>query len=269
MSVTLQEVISDLRDEQAALGAVLDRIPPKEWDEPTHAVGWMVRDQVTHLAFFDEKAAQSIRNPAAFAAELNALDSLPDQEERYLRQGRGMTHVALLEWWHRASADLIEVARTLDAKTRMPWYGPDMNGISFITARLMETWSHGLDVVDAVHEDRPDTDRLRHVAFLGVRTRAFSYTNRGLAVPETPVRVELTVPGGGIWVFGDQDAEALIKGSATDFCRVVTQRRHVADTRLEMTGAAAEEWMIMAQAFAGPPGPGRDPGEFAELRTHS
>ena len=53
-----------------------------------------------------------------------------------------------------------------------------------------------------------------------------------------------------------------IVGSARDFCRVVTQRRHVADTDLQVTGPAAAEWMRLAQAFAGPPGPGRRPGQF-------
>jgi uncharacterized protein (TIGR03084 family) len=139
-----------------------------------------------------------------------------------------------------------------------------MSAASFITARLMETWSHGLDVVDTVGADRPDTDRLHHVAYLGVRTRAYSYTVRGKERPTTPVRVELTSPSGEKWVFGDADAPDFVRGTATDFCRVVTQRRHLSDTNLEIHGPAAEEWMGIAQAFAGPPGQGRRPGEFAE-----
>jgi uncharacterized protein (TIGR03084 family) len=138
-----------------------------------------------------------------------------------------------------------------------------MSPASFITARLMETWSHGLDVADAVGRASPDTDRLRHVAYLGVRTRAYSYTVRGKEQPPTPVRVELTAPSGETWVFGDADAADVIRGTATDFCRVVTQRRHLSDTNLEIHGPAAEEWMAIAQAFAGPPGQGRRPGEFA------
>jgi hypothetical protein len=61
---------------------------------------------------------------------------------------------------------------------------------------------------------------------------------------------------------GEDSEENIVRGSATDFCRVVTQRRHIADTRLEVAGPAAQEWMGIAQAFAGPPGPGRQPGEF-------
>jgi uncharacterized protein (TIGR03084 family) len=174
-----------------------------------------------------------------------------------------MAPSGVLDWWRTASSALIGTARTLDPKARLPWYGPDMGAASFITARLMETWSHGLDVVDVVDGDRPDTDRLRHVAFLGVRTRAYSYMVRGMQPPETPTRVELTSPAGEKWVLGDADAVEVIRGTSTDFCRVVTQRRHLADTNLEVRGPAAEEWMAIAQAFAGPPGRGRRRGEFA------
>jgi hypothetical protein len=37
----------------------------------------------------------------------------------------------------------------------------------------------------------------------------------------------------------------------------VTQRRNVADTGLLISGETATDWMSVAQAFAGPPGPGR------------
>jgi uncharacterized protein (TIGR03084 family) len=137
----------------------------------------------------------------------------------------------------------------------------------FVTARLMETWSHGLDVVDVVAIPRPDTDRLRHVAFLGVRTREFSYVTRGLPPDTTPVYVELTAPSGATWTYGDAAAENRITGSAGDFCRVVTQRRHLADTNLRVTGPAAQDWMRIAQAFAGPPGEGRRPGQFPKDRA--
>jgi uncharacterized protein (TIGR03084 family) len=117
-------------------------------------------------------------------------------------------------------------------------------------------------VVDVVGIARPDTDRLRHVVFLGMRTREFSYVNRGLTPNTTPVRVELTAPSGAAWSYGEDGADNRISGTAVDFCRLVTQRRHLADTGLRVTGPAAEEWMRVAQAFAGPPGQGRRSGQF-------
>ncbi|MGY1698098.1 hypothetical protein [Geodermatophilus sp. SYSU D00766] len=50
-----------------------------------------------------------------------------------------------------------------------------------------------------------------------------------------------------------------MSGTALDFCLVVTQRRHRADTALTVTGDLAARWMAVAQAFAGVPGPGRPP----------
>ena len=259
------ELLDDLADEQGALDLVLARMTAAQWDLPSHAPGWRVRDQITHLAHFDEKAALAIADADAFRADAAATRGAEGRdryEARYLQRGRAVTPGALVDWWRRAGAALVAAARALDGKARLPWYGPDMSARSFVTARLMETWSHGLDVVDVVGLSRPDTDRLRHVVHLGLITRRFSYVTRGLPPDDTPIHVELTAPSGAAWTFGEPTAENRIAGSARDFCRVVTQRRHVADTHLRITGPAAEEWMRLAQAFAGPPGEGRRPGQF-------
>lgn len=74
--------------------------------------------------------------------------------------------------------------------------------------------------------------------------------------------MELTAPDGATWVWGPADAENRVTGTALDFCLLVTQRRHRADTDLVATGPVADEWLSIAQAFAGPPGTGRRPGQF-------
>ncbi len=263
MSSAFEDVIRDLAEEHAALKKVLRAMPDSTWDLPSHAPGWMVRDQVSHLAYFDEAAELAIRDPEAFTASVAAATSANSSvEEQYLGKGRAMTHGQLFDWWKGASSSLVAAARLVDPKARLPWYGPAMSGVSFLTARLMECWSHGLDVVDVAGVSRPDTDRLRHVAFISFRARPFSYATRGLTMPDIPVRAELTSPGGEPWVFGEDDAVNVVRGTATDFCRVCTQRRHLADTGIVIEGDAAREWMEIAQAFAGPPGQGRQPGEF-------
>jgi uncharacterized protein (TIGR03084 family) len=264
MNDDLNAIIDDLDAEQAALRAVLGALPALDWDKPTHAVGWSVRDQVSHLAYFDEAATRAMQTPEAFMAEVQEILAGGGEglEAGYLTRGREMSPDDLLDWWRTASQALIAAARRVDASARVPWYGPAMSAASFITARLMETWAHGLDIVDVVDGDRPDTDRLRHVAFIGVRARPYSYSVRGKTPPGTEVRVELTLPSGRDLEFGEAGTANVVRGTATDFCRVVTQRRHPADTNLEISGPAAEEWMAIAQAFAGPPGEGRRPGEF-------
>jgi uncharacterized protein (TIGR03084 family) len=137
-----------------------------------------------------------------------------------------------------------------------------MGMVSFVTARLMETWAHGQDVVDGLGVVREPTARLRHVAEIGVRARPWSFAVRGRPVPEAPVRVELTLPDGSRWAAGPEDAADVVRGTALDFCLVVTQRRHPADVSLAVSGPVAREWISIAQAFAGPPGAGRRPGQF-------
>lgn len=264
MSDAFTGVVDDLRDEHAALRVVLEAVPLAQWEKDTHAPGWAIRDQVTHLAFFDEAAMTAIADPEKFVADAARMNSETGGggDPAYLIEARKRPAAEILAWWQDASARLVESARTLDATRRMPWYGPPMAATSFITARLMECWSHGLDVVDVAGVTREATDRLRHVAFLGVRTRNFSYVTRGLEPNTEPMRVELLSPSGEVWLFGEADAPNSIKGPAIDFCQVVTQRRNVADTDLTVSGEAAAEWMRYAQAFAGPPGEGRKPGQF-------
>ena len=266
--VDLAALIDDLAAEQAALGAVLDVLSADDWERPTHAPGWAVRDQVAHLASFDGSAAQAIRDPEAFRAAARAERRPSGDQPDYIEHGRTLAPADLLAWWRTASADLVAAARTLAPDARLPWFGPAMSAASFLTARLMETWSHGLDVVDVVGAARPDGDRLRHVALLGVMARPYSYTTRGLTPSDVPVRVELLAPSGARWEFGPADAADRVSGSAAEFCAVVTRRRHVADTGLIVQGPAAEEWMLIAQAFAGPPGEGRQPGEFPKQSAH-
>jgi uncharacterized protein (TIGR03084 family) len=134
---------------------------------------------------------------------------------------------------------------------------------SALTARIMETWAHGQDVADAIGVHRLPTARLRHVAHIGVRARPFAYAIRNMALPDGDVHVSLDPPGGGEpWTWGDEHAPDRVTGPALDFCLVVTQRRHLDDTSLLADGPLAQEWMEIAQAFAGPPGAGREPGQF-------
>jgi uncharacterized protein (TIGR03084 family) len=211
-----EQLLADLAAEQAALDTVLTRMTEAQWDLASPSPGWLVRDQVTHLAHFDEAATLAITDADAFRADAVAARASVDRgtyEARYLGRGRAMKPSELRAWWRGAGERLLAAARPIDPKARLPWYGPEMGAATFVTARLMETWSHGLDVVDAVGIPRPDTDRLRHVVFLGIRTREFSYVTRGLAPDTTPVYVELTAPSGATWAYGDTTAANRIAGA--------------------------------------------------------
>lgn len=259
----MQQVCDDLAAEHAGLDEVVAGLGEQELDTPTPAAGWSIRHQIAHLAFFDEQARLAATDPEAFAAAVNA--ALADSAAfatGHLQPGLEKSGPELLAWWRSIRALMLEALRGLEPRTRLPWYGPPMGARSFATARLMETWAHGQDVADALGLRRTPTDRLRHVAHLGVRTFGWSFQNRGLPVPDHPVRVELNAPSGAVWTWNEEENADVVRGDAEHFCLVVTQRRHVADTALRLVGPIARQWMEIAQVFAGPPGPGRQPGQF-------
>ena len=261
----VQDVAADLVAEQQALDEVVAGLDAADWAASTPSAGWAVSDQVAHLTYFDRAAATAITAPEAFRAsvdELWAAARRNEGDDLTLGPFRALSSDDLLAAWRDGRMLLAKAAVTLTDDDRVEWYGPSMGARSFLTARLMEAWAHGQDVVDAVGGHRPASDRLRHVAQLGVITRRWSYANRKMAVPDVEIDVALTAPSGDQWTWGPGGAPEVIRGPAEDFCLVVTQRRHLDDTDLEVVGDAARDWLLLAQAFAGPPSDGPDSGSF-------
>jgi uncharacterized protein (TIGR03084 family) len=257
-------LVADLRAEHTELHARLARLAEPDWARETPAVGWSIQDQVAHLAFFDEAATLAMLDADAFRAQLAAVGDDPRQLiELHIRSGRALVSEQVFTWWQRARIRLLDGLSRHAGGERVPWYGPGMSVASLATARLMEVWAHGQDVVDALGLEREPTVRLRHIAHLGVRARPYSFAVRGLEVPAADVYVELVGPAGERWTWGEPTSSDRVVGSALDFCWVVTQRRHLTDADLVVSGNGARAWMAIAQAFAGPPGAGRQPGQFA------
>jgi uncharacterized protein (TIGR03084 family) len=258
MPVDMAALAADLAAESAVTRALVAGLDEVGWRTPTPARGWDIADQISHLAYFDEVAVQSAVRPDEFRADLAAAPGSVNPDAIAARY-RDRTGAELLTWFDAARASLLDIFPTIDPQQRLPWFGPPMSAASSLTARLMETWAHTQDIADALGVTREPTGRLRHVAHIGVGARAFSYAARGQTMPGTPVRVELTAPDGTVWTWGPADAADRVTGTALDFCLLVTQRRHRDDLALTIDGPAAEQWMAIAQAFAGPPGRGRSP----------
>jgi uncharacterized protein (TIGR03084 family) len=264
----IASLVGDLVAESGELRAVLEPLPAGDWARLTPAAGWTILDQVTHLAYFDDATRLSITDPARFQAEAGQLTADgQDFPDRIAAQFHDTAPREALAWFAGSRDRLAQAFREADPATRLPWYGPAMSPASSVTARLMETWAHGQDVLDTIGIARVPTDRLRHVADLGIRARRYSYAVNGLAPPADPIRVELAAPDGQRWTWGPEDARDRVAGDALDFCLVVTQRRHRDDTGLDVRGPAAEQWIAVAQAFAGPVGPGRPPGHVTAPAT--
>jgi len=259
----LSTVLDDLRAEGDDLDDLVAGLPAVGWAMATPAPGWTVAHQIAHLAWTDAVALRSVTDPDGFAAVLRlAVEDPGGFVDAGAAEGAAEEPATLLARWRAGRSALIEALRALAPGVKLPWFGPPMSAASMATARLMETWAHGQDVADALGVERVPTARLKHVAHLGVRTRAFGYLVHGLPVPETEVRVELTGPDGERWSWGPEDAPDRVTGPALDFCLLVAQRRHRSDLALVAEGGA-DTWLDVAQAFAGPPGAGRPPGAYA------
>ncbi len=252
----LQQAI-DFREECDALFALLDPLDEQDWEKRTQFKGWTLNDVVAHLHFGDYAANLALQDDAAFIEFRRSLAGASKQGPSHLE----LTHVwlngaknrALLKRWRDFSLEMTDRFAAADPKLRVKWFGPDMSVLSSITARLMETWAHGQSVYDKLGKVRKDTDRIKNIVVIGLNTFGWTFTNRGLAVPEERPYVRLTAPSGALWEWNQPNPENFIEGSAVEFCQVVTQTRNLADTQLRVVGTTAASWMSIAQCFAGPP----------------
>jgi uncharacterized protein (TIGR03084 family) len=244
------DLVADLAAEQDALVSVLEQLAPDDWFRPTPAWSWDVRDTVSHLADTDELAVDTcIDGPRALGRVAARCASSEDLTLLGVLKGRRRSGAEVLEWWKQAQIEEREILLRLDPQMRVPW-GLGMRPPSFVTARLMETWAHSLDVHAALGTAPVDTDRLRHVAWIGVRALPYACSVAGVAPPEGPLRVELTLPSGAVWSFGASDAADRITGPASEFCRVFVQRIGLdAAPNLVAEGAGAGLALRVARSY--------------------
>lgn len=260
----MDNICMDLNAQYREFDSLVSGLSKKIWFAVTPFFGWTIFDQVAHVAFFDSQALLAIKAPEMFTDSAKSILQLLSSEGEWPPKTNpllGPEHPdALMILWRTTRTELLKRLEPIAPKQRIVWYGPDMSARSFATARLMEVWAHSQDVFDTLRVKRKNTARLQHVAHIGVTTFAWSFAVRKLSPPKSRPRVELIGPSGECWVWGEPDAEETVTGSAEEFCLVVTQRRNIADTRLQYRGDQVKQWLSFAQAFAGvaqtPPAPG-------------
>ena len=251
-------IIDDLQTESEALDALVGGLTPRQWAQATPAPRWTIAHQIGHLWWTDQVALLSITDEPRFDALVaGAQATVGTFVDDAAEEAAAVPPEELLAAWRGTRAELHDALRTVADGHKLHWFGPPMSGASMATARLMETWAHGVDVADTLGVPVVATERLKSVAHLGVRTRDYAFAVHGLTPPHEPFHVELTAPGGQVWDWGPADATQRVGGSALDFCYLVTQRRPRAELDLVAEGADAQHWLGIAQAFAGPPGVGR------------
>ncbi len=251
-------IVDDLRAESDDLDRLVAPLPEAAWATATPAPGWSIAHQIAHLLWTDRVALVAVTDEAAFGDVLATAAGNPTGfvDEAAEELAATPPAVLLADWRTTRRRLHYELSAVPDGR-KLQWFGPPMSAASMATARLMETWAHGLDVADTLGVRRPATARLRSIAHIGVRTRDHAFVVHGLIPPPEPFHVALHAPDGDTWTWGPDDAPQRVTGSAEDFCALVTQRRPRAELDVVADGPDAVRWLTIAQAFAGPPGPGR------------
>ncbi|BAX90216.1 TIGR03084 family metal-binding protein [Mycobacterium shigaense] len=250
--------VAELRAESDDLDALVAPLAAQRWADPTPAPGWTIAHQIGHLLWTDRAALKSVTDAAGFTEMLTAAAQDPGGfVDAGAAELAAVPPAELLDNWRVTRGRLHDELLAVTDGRKLPWFGPPMSATSMATARLMETWAHGLDVADALGVKRPATERLRAIAHIGVRTRDYAFVVNDLTPPAEPFLVELRGPGGDTWTWGPPDAAQRVTGDAEDFCFLVTQRRPLTALDITAIGQDAQRWLGIAQAFAGPPGSGR------------
>jgi len=242
----VRDILSDLVAEQQFLDQSLQRIPIKVWDLVTPNKPWTVRDTIAHLADFEDLGANAI-NGGERVAEWQQSSDLDALKKVAIKKGRGMRPQDVIEWWRGGRAKVVEPLSHMSADDRVQWIAGDMSARTFATFRLMETWMHGLDIYKTLGIEVEDTQRIRHVCWLGWKTLPHAFKQAGEHYE--PVRVEVIGPGYAKWVYGPDDTDQLIKCSASDWGRLVVHRAKPTDLHLKVTGETAETAIRVAKAY--------------------
>jgi uncharacterized protein (TIGR03084 family) len=238
--------------EQRSFDSLCESLSDEDWEIPTSAPGWSVRDQVSHLADTEEIAYDTtVGGPRTLSSEIDKRRIDGGVTEYGVVRGRQMASGrSVLEWWRTASARNVACLARADQSVRIPW-GLGMSWQSFVTARTMEHWAHALDVAGASGLDYPDTDRLEHIAYLSYRSLPYAFKVAEVEPPAgRSLRLELTGPQGQRWIYGEDDATDLIAGSAGIWCRRAVQRIAVSEAmELDTRGPLAELAVQHARSF--------------------
>ena len=236
----MREILADLVAEQQGLDQSLQRAPDRDWKKKVGSRGWSAQDTIAYLWWAERHIARILTNEIKPPKVLKEYGSLEAFEQAGVENAKPKRPQEIIEQWRFARADVVDALSRMQGNDRIPWLNGKVSAQAFATMRLADTWTHGLEILTSLDKEITDTPRLRHIAWLGWATLPSAFKQASEKYP-TPIRVELVGPGYARWVFGPEDSEEVIRGQASDWCRVVVGFVDAADTNnLTATGDLAE-----------------------------
>ncbi len=254
----------DFYQESECLHDILSKLSEKELQTISQFKAWTFNDILRHLHVWNYASFQSLLGDKEwnnFFIELQSFFNqgkrLQDFEKYFTKNIKGKNLISL---WRNEYKKVSTCFQKEHPKRRVKWVGPEMSVISSISARHMETWAHGQAIYDSLGMIRKNKDRILNIVIIGNNTFNWSYKVNKKKVPDKIPFLKLKSPSGKFWEFNDPKNSDTIEGLAEEFCQVVTQVRNIQDVNLKISGSIANEWMKIAQCFAGkassPPSPG-------------
>lgn len=238
------DVFEDLAAEHAQLDSVLAALEPGRWDAASAADGWTVADVVLHLAQTEEFVVAAVSGDTAGFAREEGL-TMDEFAARLVAAERGATSAEIYRRWQKASAAAVEALRSCTPDQRLTWAAAPLSARTLATTRIAEHWAHALDIDPAY----PDSDRLRHIAWLAHRTLPYAYAVAGTK-QNGPIYCELTGPSGEVWPLGEATAPTKVIGTAGEFCRVGARRLAPEKSSLTAEGPDAPTVLRVLRNYA-------------------
>ena len=216
----MREILADLVAEQQGLDQSLQRAPDRDWKKKIGRRGWTVQDTIAYLWWAERHIAGVLTDEIVAKDAIAEHGGLEGFEQAGVANAKGKRPQEVIEQWRFARADVVDALSRLTGNDRIQWLDGNISAQAFATMRLADTWGHELEIHTGLEKEIIDTPRLRHIAWLGWATLPSAFAKADLEYPEE-VRVELVGPGYARWVFGPEDSEHIVRGQASDWCRVV------------------------------------------------
>jgi uncharacterized protein (TIGR03084 family) len=226
-------IFDDLEAEQDRLEDILSGLDGPQWLTESGAAGWTVRDVVVHLAQTEEAVVATAAG-TSFGGWPASGGSVDDVADQFVKADSAEPEL-VFQRWRTARREALRALRAADPAQPLTWVAAPLKPATLATTRLAEHWAHGLDITEPLGIAFPDTERLRHIAWLAHRSLTYAFGLTGEQARQ--VRCELIAPdGAATWEFGPADADSAISGNAGEFCRVAAQRLAPGQSGLAATG---------------------------------
>ncbi len=218
----MKEILSNLVAEQQLLDQYLQSIPVRNWNTKTKFKNWTITDHVSYLAGLEDLAFNAIKKKGSDFSIYKGSKGLEKFENDCKDKGKNMRPQDVIEWWRLSRARVVETLADATGGRKLKWWKEEIDYLTFASTKLAETWAHGLDIYACMNKDYEDTIRIEHIALYGwLNAESTSKQNK---IKFKDLRLELIGPEYRAWQFGNENSENIIKGNASDWCRIVTGR---------------------------------------------